>query len=93
MITITPRMLNFVYGNMQMNSKAFLLKKRLSFPPNYIQRRGTVSSDYDHAAQVELHAQEYANESKGSFSLKKIFPAEYHPVEYHLPSPPARSRG
>ena len=66
MITITPRMLNFVCGNMQMNLKAFLLKKRLSFPPNYIQRRGTVSSDYDHAAQVELHAQEYANESKGS---------------------------
>ena len=46
--------------------KSFSAKKRLSFPPNYIQRRGTVSSDYDHAAQVELHAQEYANESNGS---------------------------
>ena len=64
-ITIAPRRLNL---------KAFLLKKKRSksFPPNYIhlslqpaQRRGTVSSDYDHATQVELYAQEYANESKG----------------------------
>ena len=56
-------------------SKGFFAKKKRSksFPPNYIhlslqpaQRRGTVSSDYDHATQVELYAKEYANDSKGS---------------------------
>ena len=56
---------------MQINLKDYLLKKRTfsaELHPSPIRTRakeGAMSSNDIYAVQVELHAQEYANESKG----------------------------